>query len=120
MPISNQHAADVLAADTASTLYVSLHTSSPGAIADISTELSGGGYARQEVSSWTTPSSRSTLSDEVVTFLSLPAATVTHGAVWDAVSGGTMLYYGEWDDPYVVEANGGLTIPVSDIALSLD
>lgn len=119
MPISNAHANDLLDTDFAGSVYLALHTSSPGPQADVSTELVGLGYARAEVDQWTAAASRSVLNAEAVSFTSLPAATITHYSLWNAVSGGKMLYFGALDDPVTVQANGGFDIPVNDVSVTL-
>lgn len=75
------------------TVYLALYTVAPGE-AGGGTEVSGGGYARQSVT-FSAPSPDSSSNTTDVTF---PVATGNWGTVvafgvFDAASGGNMLYY---------------------------
>lgn len=82
-----------------SATYVSLHTSDPGD-APAATELGGGAtaYARVAIptSGWTAPSDGSCSTTADTTFATAGSnwGTITHVAIWDAASGGNMLFHG--------------------------
>lgn len=99
--------------------YASLHDADPGATPDPNTELVGNGYARQPVD-FIAPSTRQTSNDAAIQFSSLPAATVTHVGVWDAVTGGNMLFSGALDVAAVIAENGGYEIALGDLAHRVD
>lgn len=70
--------------------YLSLHTANPtdsGA-----SEVAGGSYARQAVS-FDAAAAGHTQNTGAVTFAGMPSTTVTHWAVWSAVTGGVLLGY---------------------------
>lgn len=79
---------------TPPTVYIGLYSATP-TDAGGGTELSGSGYARVAHAAWETAAARNTENDGVITF---PVATgdwsaVTHVGVFDAISGGNMLFW---------------------------
>lgn len=71
------------------TAYLSLHTADPGLTG--TSEVTGGSYARQEIA--TGNASGGTLANtDVIAFDGMPAVTVTHVGVWDALTTGNFLY----------------------------
>lgn len=101
-----------------STVYVALFSSAT-TDAGGGTELAGGSYARQAVS-FGTPSGGVTSNTTMITFLSLPAVTVTHVAVTDASTGGHFLFHGPLDTPQPVAGGASLSFGVGQLACSLD
>lgn len=87
------------------TAYMALFTDNPTA-AGAGTEASGGSYARQ-LMSFAAAASGSTSTDAAITF-TVNAATYTHYAIFDAVSGGNMLEYGKLND------DAGIEVSVAD------
>lgn len=75
------------------TVYAALFTSNPGPTGS-GNEVSGGSYVRQAVT-FGAASGGSISNSSAVTFSGLPAATITHIAVFDAETDGNLLYYGE-------------------------
>jgi hypothetical protein len=82
------------------TLYVALFTAAPGETGG-GTEVSGGGYARvavaNDTTNWPAASNGQKSNGTVITF---PAATANWGTVvawgiFDAATGGNLLYYGD-------------------------
>lgn len=71
-----------------STVYVALFNGDP---ASGGTEVSGGGYARQSAA-FSAPSSGVTANTAPINFTNMPAATITHVAIYDSLSGGNRLY----------------------------
>jgi hypothetical protein len=73
--------------------YVSLHTGDPGNTG--ASEVTGGSYARQ-LAGFGAPADdsgvRAITNAANVDFTGMPAATVTHFAIWDSVSGGESIY----------------------------
>src|SRR5436190_1993271 len=76
-------------------LYLALHTADPGDTGTAS-EVAGGSYARQTIafaaSSGTTPATAA--SSGAVNFAGMPAVTITHFSIRDAVSAGNSLFTG--------------------------
>jgi len=101
--------------------YVSLHTANP-TDAGTGTEVSGGSYART-ASSFATASGTSGLvaSDADITF---PTATGTWGVVgwiglWDASTGGNMLYHTALDATKTVDAGDIFKITTGNLTVAL-
>lgn len=67
---------------------------------DSGVELSGGGYARYFLDT-------EDYTDGYLTFSSLPAATIDGWGIYDAPTGGNLLFYGDYRTPRVVSAGDG-------------
>jgi hypothetical protein len=92
--------------------YLALHTADAGEDAT-SSVVTGGSYARKQVTSWTgTGDERA--NGNVVEFPDMPGVTVTHASIWDAVTGGNPLYHGALSAPKTVTAGETLRVPVGD------
>jgi len=101
--------------------YVSLHTANP-TDAGTGTEVSGGSYART-AASFATASGTSGLvaTDADVTF---PTATATWGTVgwiglWDAASGGNMLYHTALDASKTIDSGDIFKITTGNLTVEL-
>ena len=101
--------------------YVSLHTADP-TDAGTGTEVSGGSYART-AASFSTASGTSglTATDADVTF---PTATGTWGVVgwiglWDAASGGNMLYHTALDTSKTIDSGDIFKITTGNLTVEL-
>jgi hypothetical protein len=97
------------------TLYVALFTVSPGP-AGGGTEVAGGGYGRQTVT-FGTPSNGQSVSTADVNF---PIATAAWGTlvaygIYDASSGGNLLYYGNLSTSRTVLASDQVRFPAGQI-----
>lgn len=108
------------------TLYVGLH-STAATESSAGTEVSGGGYARKAIA-FSTPENGQTANTALIQF---PTATANWGTVsgfglFDALTGGNMLWYGILTDqnnnplPKTVTAGDIFQIPVSNLTLTLD
>jgi hypothetical protein len=94
------HVLGVEAYTPAAGLYVSLHTGDPGESAGDDEVIAGdSSYARKVVtfdpSSTDGDGITTSASNNEILWTNLPTTTVTHIAIWDAVTGGAMLYKGE-------------------------
>src|SRR3989337_2338584 len=89
-----------------STIYCAAHTADPGETG--ANEVSGGGYLRTAVSAFDAAASRATANTNEILFSALTAAvgTVTHFSLWDAQSGGNMLWYSSAIATSIVTAVG--------------
>ena len=79
------------------TPYLALYTTTP-TVGGGGTEVSGGSYARQAIT-YGAISSASMSNSAVITFTGMPNATVTHYAVLNAATGGTMKGFGALNSP---------------------
>ena len=100
------------------TVYLALFTT---ATADdgTGTEVSGGSYARQAVT-FSAASGGATANSAEILF---PVATgnwgtITHGAIYDALTAGNMLYHGALAASKTINTGEQLRIPAGDLDLS--
>lgn len=102
------------------TTYLALFTSDP-TDAGTGTEVSGGSYARQSIS-WNTPASGATTNSADVTFPQATGnyGTVSHIGIFDASSGGNLLYHGALSASKSVETNDTFIVESGDLSVSLD
>lgn len=84
--------------------YVGLHTAAPTQA--VPSEVTGVGYEREFVNAtdWTTPASATSSTSVAVTFNTAGDnwGTVTHVGLWDAASGGNLLWSGAMITPRTV------------------
>ena len=80
------------------------------------TEVAGGSYAGQAVA-FDAGAAGSGAADNsgAVSFANMPAATVTHAALFDAAAGGNMLLHAPLTSPKTVGAGDTLTFAVGDV-----
>jgi hypothetical protein len=100
-----------------STVYVSLHTADPGETG--ANELTGGGYSRKAVT-FNAPSGGSMTNSADIDFPNMPAATITHVALWDAASAGNCLWTGALTTAKTTNAGDTFRIPAGQLTVTLD
>lgn len=100
--------------------YVSLHTADPGETG--ASEVTGGSYARQQVTNVNWDAAVGGVADNAaaITFANMPAATVTHAGVWDAVTAGNFDGGGALTASKVVGSGDTVEFPIGDFDISLD
>jgi len=100
------------------TVYIALFTSDPGE-AGSGTEVSGGSYARQSVA-FAAPSDGVVTNSGLVTFPAATAGwgTVTHVAIFDALTSGNMLYYGPMSVSKLVSIGDVVTVAVGQLSVT--
>lgn len=112
------HVLKVAAYTVPTNVYVALFTT---ATADdgTGTEVIGGSYARQ-TSTWSaaTLGTGATSNSAAIAFTNMPACTVTHVALFDAVSGGNMLYHGALTSSQVVAAGNTFQFAIGDVDIT--
>jgi len=98
------------------TPYVSLHTADPGLTG--TSEVTGGSYARQ-LGSFSSAAARASASDADIDFAGMPAATITHVGIWDAVTAGNFIWGGALTASKAVGAGETLHFPSGDVDLDI-
>lgn len=105
------------------TIYVALFTSAPSASGG-GTEVSGGSYARVAVTNDATnfPDAVAGVKSNANP-IAFPHATdawgvITHGATFDALSGGNMLDFAGFAQPQTVQGGGQFTLGVGQLVLT--
>jgi hypothetical protein len=101
-------------------VYVALFTVSPGESGG-GTEVSGGGYARQQAV-FSTPSNGqvSNSADIVFPVATADWGTIPYFAIFDAVSGGNMLLYGAFASSKIVQTGDQLIIRQGNLTITFD
>ena len=106
------------------TVYVSLHSASPGETG--TNELEGTGYARAAVTNNATnwPAAASGLKSNG-TEIAFPAATAdwvtaTHFGIWDAATTGNPMFLGTLTNPKTVEEDDIVIFPIGSIDITED
>lgn len=106
------------------TVYVGLFTTNPDEDAS-GTEVSGGSYAR-ESAAFDAPVSESPgyscVNSALLTFTTPTGSwgTISHWGLFDAVSGGNLLYYGAFDESRPVTTGDDVEIPAGTLKVRED
>ena len=102
-------------------LYIALHTADPGETG-IGSEVAGGSYARQTIAFTPATSGQpaQATNTNLVTFASLPAATISNFTIADAVTAGNVLFVGTLSTPKVTGAGDTITFPIGQIIVTAD
>lgn len=79
-------------------------------------EFSGGSYARQVVT-FSAPVSGSTTNTNTPSFVSLPAGSANYVGLYDAISGGNLLYSQLVSNPKTVPAGGSILFAIGSIVV---
>jgi hypothetical protein len=100
-------------------VYLALFTLNPGDTG-AGTEVSGGGYARRPIT-FTAPSNGVTSNSAEVLFNAATAnwGTITHIGIYDATTGGNLLYYSPISNAKTINADDQLKVSTGDIIVSL-
>lgn len=108
-----------------STYYIALSSTLPTNTGTNVTEPSGGSYARASVANNTTTfpgaSARSTAIDVTVSFATATAdwgATLTHFALYDAVTAGNFCGWGALGTPLTIITGGIVTFPPGSLVIN--
>ncbi|PLR72329.1 phage tail fiber protein [Bacillus sp. UMB0728] len=103
-----------------STLYVALFTTDP-TDAGTGTEVSGGGYTRR-TATFNTATNGSISTNADITFPVATAnwGTVTHTAIFDAATGGNLLFHGALTASKTINIDDQLKISSGSLTVNLD
>lgn len=98
--------------------YLALYLSNP-ADDNSGSEISGNGYARQSTT-WAVASAGSSSNSSQETFTASGGnwGTVTHWAVFDAVSAGNMLFYASLDVARIINNGDSLVFEIGDLTVT--
>lgn len=98
-------------------LFVALFTSATDDAAG-GTEVTGGSYARQSMTAVAAVAGASSNAASI-NFPNMPAVTVTHVAVHDAVTAGNRLWHGALTSSQVVPAGNTFTFAIGELDFTL-
>ena len=99
--------------------YVALYTAAPSDTGG-GTEVSGGSYARKAITfsvSGDTASNTAAIEFDAAT---TSWGTITHAAVFDALSGGNMIAYAALNTSKQIDTDDVLRIPTGDFDVTMD
>lgn len=98
-------------------VYIALYTVAP-TDAGGGTEVVGGSYARK-VAAFSASSGGTTSNTADIDFTNMPAVTVVAAGIFDAVSGGNLLWHGNLASSKSVDAGDTLRLATGDIDVTL-
>lgn len=99
--------------------YIGLFTAAPGE-AGGGTEVSGGSYARESATFTVSGDTASNSGNIEFSEATASWGTITHVAIFDAVSGGNMLAYASLTASKAIDSGDILRIPAGDLDITLD
>ncbi len=101
--------------------YIGLSKTAPNMSGSNVTEPSGGGYSRVKLTGLSTPSNGTVTNSNAIDFNESTASwgTVTHFVVFDALTGGNLLMYGQLTTSRSVEPSTIMTIKAGALTLSV-
>lgn len=101
------------------TVYAALFTSDP-TDAGSGTEVSGGSYARKAMA-FDAPSNGASLNSAAVEFDQATAnwGTITHFALYDALTTGNMLYHGQLTASKIIESGDVFKFAANSVSVTL-
>lgn len=101
--------------------YASIYSDAGGLTTDQPTqELSGNGYSRQPVS-FTAPAGGSCSNSNLVAFQATGNwASANYLGITDSLTGGNLLFWGEFANKYSLEAAGEILFAANTINISID
>ena len=102
-----------------SAVYLGLHTSNPDEDAS-GTEVSGGSYARQTAAFSVTGNTATTTAAIEFPTATADWGTVTHVAVYDALTTGNMLAYAALSASKNISSGDVFRVPTGDLDITLD
>lgn len=102
-------------------VYVSLHSADPGETGANEITAGANSYARQlATSSFAASSGGSKVSNADLTWLDMPAVTVTHFAIWDALTTGNCLFVGALGASKTTQAGDTFKILSGNLTVTCD
>lgn len=100
-------------------VYLAMHTEDPTP-AGTGAEMTGGSYSRLYCPFSGSPVNGSISNGLGGVWTNLPTGLVTHLSLWDASSGGNMLFYDELPTPIPFNSGDGATVQVGAITVVLN
>lgn len=101
-------------------IYVALSTTDPLDTGAGISEPVGGSYARVQCNNWSTAANRSSANSTAVNFPTATGSwgTLTHFALFDAISGGNMLAHGALGTPRTISSGQSIGFAIGTIIVS--
>jgi hypothetical protein len=99
-------------------LFVALHTADPTDVGNVG-EVTGGSYARRAATFQDDSGNGWAENVALIRWDDLPAATISHISIKDALSGGNTLYQGAMNTSRTVGAGGSYEIKAQELTLTV-
>jgi hypothetical protein len=99
--------------------YVALFTAAPSDTGG-GTEISGGGYARQSVATWTISNNQASNAAIIDFVSSADWGNITHVGIFDAVTSGNLLWWGSLTTPRDPASGDTVRFAANALIVSLD
>ena len=102
-------------------IYIALSTADPGEAGATIAEPTGNNYARKAHNVWNAATARAATNNGVITFNTASGAwgTITHYALFDAITGGNFLAYGSLATSKAVVNGNTPSIATTDLSVSV-
>lgn len=112
----NKHEFGITAYTQPTDWFVALHTASPGTSGSANEVTAGGySYARQEMTPQWDNTNKWIENAAALQWDNLPAVTITHISIWDAVSSGNCLRYGALSASKTIAAGDSFKISAENL-----
>lgn len=99
-------------------VYLAAYTTAPSAAAGTGVEVTGGSYARAQITFGAAANGACSNAAEI-DITGMPAVTIRGLAIMDASTGGNMLFYGVLATPKSTNAGDTLVVKVNDLNCAL-
>jgi hypothetical protein len=96
--------------------YLALLTADPTIAGTQGQEVSGGSYARQQIT-WATADDGMIKNSAIVEFTALPSTVVKYWGIFDASTNGNLLEYFPFEVPLIVPSGGDFDIAIGNLIL---
>lgn len=102
-------------------IYVSLHTGSPGDDNSGANEVSGNNYSRVQATNWAAPSNGVTSNGAAIEFPEASGSwgTISHFGIYDASTTGNLLFHGALGASKSIAATDTARFKIGDITVTL-
>lgn len=103
-------------------IYVALSTADPGESGGAIAEPSGNNYGRAQCNTWDAAASRASANTSQINFAQASGSwgTISHWALYDAITGGNLIAYGSFTTPKVIGAGHTPFIKAGELDVSFN
>lgn len=110
----------IAAVPTRNNLYLALLASSPTIDNTAAGEPSGGGYARATIAktAWTVDAAGTARNNATVTITALPVGNYAHWGLFDAATGGNLVFFDALPFPFTQDVAGNYSIAADNISIA--
>lgn len=95
--------------------YLALFVTDPG-LTGSGTEVAGGSYARKPIT-WGSIANKAKANTAAINFTGLPATSINYWAIYDAATGGNLLYFGPLSTSVTVPVGGTFDVNIGNLII---